>query len=393
MAEHVVAGMRSAGSPRSSTAGKLPQRLWVKRLTLVAAALLLPLLALELLFRLAGAFLPGNYQTTSFLETHPEFFRRNRPGEGWIRTSEFTSWVEINSKGLRGPETEYAKPPGEVRVLALGDSFTFAEQVHLHETYVQRLEDKLNSAGASPRFRVLNGASNSWTTANQLVFLIEEGLKYEPDVVLLAFFTGNDAEENYRRVSGVQRAEEADLALRGEDAFEGPRKVLRASRLYAAFESGILAKLPAAAPSDGALRPPPRTRSQAETAWSITSSLLERMHRVTQERGIGFAIMMIPRGAQVGAWVSKSASAGDAGDNEGSLTGFEDVQAILTVVGDRLGVSTLDLLPAFLEEKDRAPGQVFYYPVNRHWSPTSHAIAAEQLHQFLVRNGLVKITS
>jgi lysophospholipase L1-like esterase len=391
MAEQVLRGRRSADS--SSHTGAVGQTgLWTRRLSLVLAGTLFPLLLLELLFRLAGAFLPGNYQTTSFLESHPEFARRNRPGEGWIRTSEFTSWVEINSKGLRGPETEYEKPPGEVRVLALGDSFTFAEQVNLQETYVHQLEVNLNGAGALRHFRVLNGGSNSWSTANQFVFLIEEGLKYEPDVVLIAFFTGNDAEENYRRVTGVRRAEEADLVLRGEDSFQGPRKVLRASRLYTVFESGVLAKLPWATESDAAVRPPPRTRGQAEIAWNITNSLLERIHRVTQERGIGFAIMMIPRGAQVGAWASRSTTASDARDNEGSLTGFEDVQAILSETGNRLGVPTLDLLPSFLEEKDRSPGEVLYYPVNRHWSPRSHAIAAEQLHLFLIRTGLVAVS-
>ena len=33
------------------------------------------------------------------------------------RTPEFTSWIEVNSKGLRGPDVEYAKPPGEVRLV------------------------------------------------------------------------------------------------------------------------------------------------------------------------------------------------------------------------------------------------------------------------------------
>ena len=71
------------------------------RLLLVVVGLLLPLLLAEIGLRLAGAILPGDYQTASFAEAHPEFGRRNRPGAGWKKTSEYTSWIEVNSKGLQ----------------------------------------------------------------------------------------------------------------------------------------------------------------------------------------------------------------------------------------------------------------------------------------------------
>jgi hypothetical protein len=190
-----------------------PGRVWGLRLGLGLAGLLAPLLLLEVALRLAGPLLPGSYQTASFVETHPAFGRRNHPGQGWKVSPEFTTWIEVNSKGLRGPEVDYAKPAGEMRLLVLGDSFTFAEQVNQDETYTQRLEDRLNATGGPARFRVLNAGSNGWATANELIFLAKEGVRFSPDVVVVAFYLGNDVSDNYRRVATLQDAEAADLVL------------------------------------------------------------------------------------------------------------------------------------------------------------------------------------
>ena len=133
----------TVSDPRSTRAS------WTTRLALILLGILVPLLLLEILVRLLGPLLPGDYQTASFVETHPAFGRRNRPGAGWKKTSEYTTWVEVNSRGLRGVERDLVKPAGTSRVLVLGDSFTFAEQVGQPETFVQRLEDQLNQRDES----------------------------------------------------------------------------------------------------------------------------------------------------------------------------------------------------------------------------------------------------
>ena len=56
------------------------------------------------------------------------------PGfEGEVSTIEYSASVRINSKGHRGPELG-AKAPGELRLLALGDSFTLGVQVEEEQT-------------------------------------------------------------------------------------------------------------------------------------------------------------------------------------------------------------------------------------------------------------------
>ena len=52
------------------------------RIALVALGIVMSLLMAEGTLRVAGAMVPGDFQTASFLEAHPEFGRRNRPGAG-----------------------------------------------------------------------------------------------------------------------------------------------------------------------------------------------------------------------------------------------------------------------------------------------------------------------
>jgi len=367
---------------------------WKAKLALVLVGLLLPLALAELVLRIAGAVLPGDYQTVSFAEAHPEFGRRNKPGAGWKKTSEFTSWIEVNSKGLRGAEIDYPKPPGEVRILVTGDSFTFAEQVNQQEAFTQRLEDRLNAESTGVKYRVLNAGSNGWATANEAVYLTKEGVRFRPDVVVVALYLGNDVSDNYRRVATVQNAVEADLALRGADAFDGPRRILRKSELYTVFESGVLAKLPWWNDDGGSSsgdRRPPRTLAEAEEAWTITERLLDRMRDVSESQGARFMVMVVPSATAVAQRGGAGVKETDEDDDEGGedeKPGFEDPHGTLGELVGRAGVTTLDLLSP-MRRADNRTRERLYYRQNAHWTAAGHAVAADELHDFLTERGLL----
>jgi hypothetical protein len=357
---------------------------------------MLPLLLLEVILRVAGAILPGDYQTVSFAEAHPEFGRRNKPGAGWKKTSEFTSWIEINSKGLRGAEIDYPKPAGEYRILVVGDSFTFAEQVNQQETFTQRLEDRLNGESSGVHYRVLNAGSNGWATANEAVYLTKEGVRFRPDLVIVALYVGNDISDNYRRVATVQNAVEADLALRGADSFDGPRRLLRKSELYSVFESGVLAKLPwwqGNGGGDDDDRKPPRTLAEAQEAWTITERLLDRMRDVSASQGARFMVMAIPTALEVaqrgGGGVKETDEEDDDQDESGDeKPGFEDMHGTLAEIVARANLTSLDLLAPFRRADNRTKERL-YYRQNAHWTAAGHAVATDELYEFLREQNLV----
>jgi hypothetical protein len=389
-----AASRSTAKTSTSSTARPSPS--WKARIVLVLLGVLVPLVLAEIGLRLAGAILPGDYQTVSFAEAHPEFGRRNKPGAGYKKTSEYTSWIEVNSKGLRGAEIDYPKPPGERRILVLGDSFTFAEQVNQNETFSQRLEDRLTAERGTGSYRVLNAGSNSWATANELIYLAREGVRFSPDVVVVAFYIGNDVSDNYRRVATVTDAVKADLALRGADSFDGPRRILRKSELYTVFESGVLAKLPIWGDDGGNYssdRKPPQTQADADEAWAITEKLLDRMRDVTESQGAKFVVMVVPtaRGvAQRGDPSDKDSDDDDDEDDGGddsTRIGFEDPHGQLAAITARNGIMTLDLLSA-LRKADNKTKERLYYRQNAHWTAAGHAVAADELYDFLAEQGI-----
>lgn len=98
-------------------------------------------------------------------------------------------WVPIhyNSKGLRGPEVPFEKPPGVFRILVLGDSWVEDMGSFYENLFTTRLERKLNRLYRSPRFEVINGGHFAFDHAQELMFYLKEGRKYHPDLVVVLY--------------------------------------------------------------------------------------------------------------------------------------------------------------------------------------------------------------
>ena len=99
--------------------------------------------------------------------------------------------VAINSKGLRDREFAYARTPGTLRILMLGDSFTEGWGVELKDTFSKRLERLYAARGVTTE--VINAGVGNYNTVMEVNYFLDEGRKYDPDIVVLNF-TFNDAE-------------------------------------------------------------------------------------------------------------------------------------------------------------------------------------------------------
>jgi len=106
--------------------------------------------------------------------------------------------ITTNSKRLRDSEHPYEKENGVFRILTLGDSFTFGFGVNLQETYAKVSEELLKSQGFATnglRVETINTGVPGWGTAQELVFYLEEGVKYDPDIITICFVK-NDPMDN-----------------------------------------------------------------------------------------------------------------------------------------------------------------------------------------------------
>jgi hypothetical protein len=120
------------------------------------------------------------------------------PTKGWVTKpylkkevlSEGVEGFSTNSKGLRGEdEYTYKKPNSVTRILVLGDSQTFGYEASDNGTYSHQLENML------PNSQVINFGGNGYGHDQMLISFEEEGIKYNPDIVIVGF-VAEDMERN-----------------------------------------------------------------------------------------------------------------------------------------------------------------------------------------------------
>ena len=146
--------------------------------------------------------------------------RRLRPNFQFWHTNPEGSWkFSTNSQGFRSYEDFHLeKPPGIFRVISLGDSTTEGFEVRQNYTYAAVLERYLRKNGI--KAEVFNTGISGFSTAEELIYLENEGIKYNPDAVVLGFFA-NDFDDNVR--SDLFRMEGGQLVIANNTYIPGVR--------------------------------------------------------------------------------------------------------------------------------------------------------------------------
>ncbi len=153
------------------------------------------------------ASIEGFQKIGDFVDSAPTRFHTSDPDLGWKLKpgvsgewkGEGVSFVRVNSEGLRDREHTKAKPPNTLRVAVLGDSFTEAIHVPVEQTFWSKLERKLGNCEAvkgRKNVEVINFGVQGYGTAQQLIMLRKKVWDYNPDIVVLAFYIGNDVINN-----------------------------------------------------------------------------------------------------------------------------------------------------------------------------------------------------
>jgi len=268
----------------------------------------------------------------------------------------------INSHGLRGDEFAPLKPAGTVRILGVGDSFTFGAGVREEDTFLARLERDLNSASPGPAYEVINCGVASYNTADEVTYLEKRWLDLEPDVVLLVFVI-NDAYDDavfgplHRGyVEGVTRLVES-------------RQVYGSRFLAWALDHYWRAKMGRETREIYLSQFTDDPRIEGHD-WEDCKRGFERARDLTRARGAKLAIVIFPELHSLDAYP------------------FEGLHRIAGSAAERLGIPALDLLPAF---RGMSAEELWVHPTDHHPNEAGHAIAAEAIARFLrdPRNGIL----
>ena len=221
--------------------------------------------------------------------------------------------LRFNREGFRGPDREPAKPTDTCRIAVLGDSHIAAIATPEEQTLVGRLETLLDREDALRRWEVLNFGVSGGSTAQELVVYRKIASRYDPDVVVLAFFEGNDLSDNSHELSSSPRiymelGADGELRQRPISVRINPYSAWlgRNSRLYI-WQKHSLRKLKANLRRTSKLLGPPRGhyaystegRPVVERAWRLTEKLIATFRDVVEQDGRRFLLVVIPTGDQL----------------------------------------------------------------------------------------------
>lgn len=105
----------------------------------------------------------------------------------WETRDGYETLVETNSRGLRDQEYDYQKTPGVYRILLLGDSFAEALQMPLADIFPTTVESCLSERLGRP-VEVINAGMTAYSIGDEYLYYLNEGQKYDPDLVLISLF-------------------------------------------------------------------------------------------------------------------------------------------------------------------------------------------------------------
>lgn len=321
-----------------------------------------------------------------YLSDPPRRYRLQPGFRGEITNRvEFTTAVEIDGAGLRGPEVG-AEASGARRVLVLGDSFAFGVGARQEETYPTRLAIRLAAAGTPAE--VLNAGVPGFGVPDEAAWFAAWGAPLAPDLVVLTIFVGNDLQD---ATPGLPRAMAVDgvLVIEGESPGSLSRWLYYHSQLYVLIKTS-----PAGDAVRRALgRRTPRDRAEVAAEMTLYSdgppSPIERDGGAMTAAAIG-DLVAHPGAGRVAAVLVPSLLQVDPVEWRKTLAARRlDPRAhdaarptkLLVDLCARHDVPVLDLSAPFAAAIAR--GERIYYPIDRHLTPAGYDLTAAEVARFL----------
>lgn len=301
---------------------------------------------------------------------------------GWrFRPSARDLWdgapVVVNAKGLRGPELDYARTPGALRVLYLGDSVTVGYGLASHaESYPYLAAPRLQERLRRP-VETVDGAVNGYATWQEVRWFEREGLRYAPDLVVLGFVL-NDVPEQPQATGGSRPPSSKQLRQSVETSVDWlanhstvvalartaalrvrfGRDIRQGARREEAFAVATLVHDP--------------ERADVQRAWAATFADLDRLRALCRAHGVRLGLVVFPFAFQL------------------SEEGVDDPQRRLLAYARSHDVAALDLLPvlrAHVRDDRLAASDIFLD--EDHPSPLGSLIVADALAEFVVAERLL----
>ena len=322
-----------------------------------------------------------------------------------IRPNSYFNSVSSNQFGFNDQDYSLQKPSGTYRVLVVGDSFNWIGG--RDGNYVGRLRRMLKHHYGDHSIDVINAGYPGTHSGEQLVMLKKYGLQYNPDLVVLGFFAGNDFfDANPHRKTIVINDSLLHIDRRDDHKFHGFPVVLQSRILlllqqrYRMYRNAKDAQAESEADTARG-KPRPKGALSEENFLNIERARLgffnlksnpafkpqidyafesiSEIDLLLKSRGINFMVAIYPDEFQVNQELF------DLILQKYQLKEEEFdrflAQSLLKTFLTRKGIPFVDFLDQFRVEGQK---QDLYLPRNTHWNESGNQLAADILFNDLV---------
>ncbi|GEM_PF-3444175 len=309
-------------------------------------------------------------------------------------STEWQTKVSINSVGIRDDPIQ-PKENYDVRILMLGDSFTWGYGVEQNETFSEVVQQQLNHEGV--KADVLNAGVTSYSPTLQYLYLREKGIKLKPDVVVLNFDM-SDVQDDYLREQEAIFDETGELVSvpnpEKKSFLLDLRKEIKITALINSIFIGI----------DRILPPPTKiekpflydiaydrygiTRFSEVTNesvhWQRTFSYILKMKELCEKERCKLVLAVYPYAHQISPieWE-------EGRHNSGLLTGViysDRAEKKLQAFAEEQNISFISMFEGF-RESSVTP---LYFSYDGHFNPSGHALAGKVLSEELIKRKIVQ---
>lgn len=306
--------------------------------------------------------------------------------------------LQSNAFGFNDDDYPLEKPEGVFRILVVGDSFNWCGGKD--GNYCALLERKFSSRAGGRRVEVINAGYFMTHTAEQLALLKKFGLGYNPDLVVLGFFAGNDFKDAFPYLKRIAvNGLYTDIDTRCPLIEVGGRPVIFQSRLLlllrqrSALLCEIIKKRLSGKEgffSERAFLDIEKTRLdicnlnnhrmgmyRERIGYALKS--VSEMDELLRQRGIKFIVAIYPDEFQVSERLKErlfkkfNLKSGDFRMDMPQMVLKEHLRS--------RGIPHLDMLDAFRREGEKRD---LYLPFDTHWNEAGNALAADLLFDYLV---------
>jgi hypothetical protein len=396
-------------------------------LALATASLCLSLVIVEFALR---SFIPlDSRQPLEFRIPDPILGWALQPNTTYLyKTPEGVVSVTYNSKGWRDLEHNVEKPNGVFRILVLGDSFVEANSVKLEESFHRQVEALARAT--EKNVEVINMGVAGYGTLQEYLVFEHIGRLYNPDLVLVGFYDGNDLINNSFELASILTEEgqvtnarpfldmnqSAGWTITPVD-FEGSqhnyakqKASLEANRnkltqklvLLRLLTAGI-ARIPnreSPKSQENQLEPVDKNRQEMALlgvnycvepaeytrAWDVTERIFARFKEEVEAHNAKLVVFTVPALEEVSLEYMKNVTANVANPDKLCLEEAPG-QARLSHMLAKLDIQQISLLPNF--RKVMREDGINLYHSDLHWNPEGHSLAAKLVVSEIIKRGLL----